>query len=118
MAQLSLTKFKQLVADAINNLPDNSKKYLENIQVIVDLSPTEEQLLGTGLENKLDLLSLYEGIHSSERYGYEDILPDKITIFQESLESLSTIESELVKEIQLTINAEISQNIRSSQDLS
>ena len=92
MAQLSLTKFKQLVSDAINNLPDNSKKYLENIQIIVDLSPTEEQLLGTGLENKLDLLSLYEGIHSSERYGYEDILPDKITIFQESLESLTTIQ--------------------------
>ena len=73
MAQLSLTKFKQLVSDAINNLPDNSKKYLENIQIIVDLSPTEEQLLGTGLENKLDLLSLYEGIHSSERYGLSRI---------------------------------------------
>ena len=68
------------------------------------------------LENKLNLLSLYEGIPLSEKYGYENILPDKITLFQESLESISIIEDQLIKEIQNTISSEISHQIKLSEN--
>ncbi len=116
MAHLSSKTFKLLVAKAVSNLSNASQKHLKNIQVIVELYPSEEQLLGTRLENKLDLLSLYEGIPLSDRYGYEKILPDKITLFQESLESISIIENELIKEIQSTISLELSRQLELSQD--
>ena len=116
MNQLSSNQFKILVDKAIEGLPTEIKIHLESIQVLVDLYPSEDQLLGTGLEDKLNLLSLYEGIPLADRYGYDEILPDKITLFQKSLESISITEDELIKEIQSTINLEISQNIESSQD--
>ena len=116
MTHLSSKTFKLLVTKAISNLSDESQKHLENIQVVVDLYPSEDQLLGTGLENKLSLLSLYEGIPLADRYGYEKILPDKITLFQESLESISIIENELIKEIQITISLELSRQLELPQD--
>lgn len=116
MNHLSSIQFKILIAKAIEGLPTEIKIRLENIQLLVDLYPSDDQLLGTGLENKLNLLSLYEGIPLDDRYGYDEILPDKITLFQESLESISNTEDELINEIQSTLNLEISQHIESTQD--
>ena len=116
MPQLPLNKFKQIVAKSVQSLSNEIKEQLKDIQIVIDIYPSDEQLIGTGLENKLNLLSLYEGIPLSEKYGYENILPDKITLFQESLESISIIEDQLIKEIQNSISSEISHQIKLSEN--
>jgi predicted Zn-dependent protease with MMP-like domain len=133
MAELSTSQFKILVDKAIRDLPSHIKNNLKNIQIAVTKSPSTEQLLGSGLENKLDLVSLYEGIPLAYRYGYEKILPDKITLFQESFESIcltepldhlsiprssgfSDIEENFIREIKDTITLELSRHLELPQD--
>ena len=65
------------------------------------------QIVGTGIENAMDLLGLYEGIPLTERYGYDMVLPDKVTIFQKPIESICDTEEEVAEEISKTLIHEI-----------
>ena len=69
--------------------------------------PTKDQLIGSGLDEDELLLGLYEGIPLTERYGYDMVLPDKITLFQKSIESICSTDEEVMREIRDTITHEV-----------
>ena len=69
--------------------------------------PTKDQLIGSGLEEDELLLGLYEGIPLTERYGYDMVLPDKITLFQKAIESICTTDEDVLREIRDTITHEV-----------
>ncbi len=69
--------------------------------------PTKDQLIGSGLDEDELLLGLYEGIPLTERYGYDMVLPDKITLFQKSIESICSTNEEVMREIRDTITHEV-----------
>ena len=69
--------------------------------------PTKDQLIGSGLGEDELLLGLYEGIPLTERYGYDMVLPDKITLFQKSIESICSTDEEVMREIRDTITHEV-----------
>jgi predicted Zn-dependent protease with MMP-like domain len=69
--------------------------------------PTKDQLIGSGLGEDELLLGLYEGIPLTERYGYDMVLPDKITLFQKSIESICSTNEEVMREIRDTITHEV-----------
>ena len=69
--------------------------------------PTKDQLIGSGLDEDELLLGLYEGIPLTERYGYDMVLPDKITLFQKSIESICSTDKEVMREIRDTITHEV-----------
>ena len=99
--------FECYTRKVISELPGEILNKLDNVDVIVSSRPTEDQLLGTGLNMGQDLLGIYEGIPITERYGYELVLPDKITLFQDAIESLCSTEEEIMTEIRATIIHEI-----------
>ena len=107
MLTLTRKKFQNLVTNSLADLPKEITSKLENVDVVIDDVASSSQLVGTGLENDLELLGLYEGIPLNDRYGYDLVLPDKITIFQKSVESICTTEEELKSEIKATIMHEI-----------
>ena len=74
---------------------------------MVDDVASMNQIVGTGIENAMDLLGLYEGIPLTERYGYDMVLPDKVTIFQKPIESICDTEEEVAEEISKTLIHEI-----------
>jgi predicted Zn-dependent protease with MMP-like domain len=79
-------RFEELVAAAVEALPEEFQARLENIDVVVEALPSKRQLgrLGRGMT----LLGLYEGVPLTERYSsYGMVVPDKITIFQQTIES-------------------------------
>ncbi len=79
--------FESLVAEALDELPEEFQDSLENVAVVVKDWPTEEQLASLGMRNRLDLLGLYEGVPRVERdQGYNLVLPDKITLFRGPIE--------------------------------
>ena len=74
-------RFEQLVATAIEALPDEFLSRLENIVVVVDNHPTDTQLAKTGVKHNHTLLGLYEGVPLTKRgRHYSLVTPDKITI--------------------------------------
>lgn len=107
MASISRDRFESLVRQVLSQLPDEFKARLDNVDIVVDDIASKDQLIGTGIQREIDLLGLYEGIPLTERYGYDMILPDKITIFQNPVESACESQEQIAEEIKITILHEI-----------
>ena len=101
-------RFEELVFKAIEALPAEFKNKLENVDILVEDFPSKSQLRGLRLRDPSELLGLYEGIpHTSRGGNYNLVLPDKITIFQKSIESKCRSEREIEKEIGEVVRHEI-----------
>ena len=80
-------KFEELVSIAVSNLPDELIAKMENVDVLVQDWPTNDQLLRARLRKGCMLLGLYEGVPRTKRgQHYGLIPPDKITIFRIPIE--------------------------------
>ena len=100
-------RFERLVQQALGGIPQELSTYLDNVDLVVEDWPTREQLAGSGIEDGQYLLGLYEGIPLTERYGYDMVLPDKITLFQKPIEAVGSSEEETVKEVRDTVVHEV-----------
>ena len=100
-------RFEQLVRRAIDDLPQAFHERLENVDVVVEDWASRGQLLGSGLSEDDFLLGLYEGIPLPDRYDYNLVLPDKITLFQRAIESICSSDDEVVSEVRATVVHEI-----------
>ena len=91
----------------MEDLPPAFLKRLENVDVVVENWASREQLIGSGLDEQELLLGLYEGIPLPDRYDYNLVLPDKITLFQRAIESICSTEEEVVTEVRTTVVHEV-----------
>jgi predicted Zn-dependent protease with MMP-like domain len=101
-------RFEWLVAKAVISLPDEFRTRLENIDVVVADQPTPTQLKALNRKQGETLLGLYEGVpltRRSRHYGL--VAPDKITIFQEPIESICRNDAEIITRIQRVVQHEI-----------
>ena len=116
MTSISREQFERLVRQVLSQLPEEFKSQLNNVDVVVDTTASPTQLIGTGIEDAMELLGLYEGIPLTERYGYDLVLPDKITIFQKPIESICETQEEITQEIETTITHEIAHHFGINDD--
>ena len=100
-------RFEHLVRRAMGELPPAFLERMENVDVVVELWASREQLIGSGLDEREMLLGLYEGIPLPDRYDYNLVLPDKITLFQRAIESICKTDEEVVAEVRATIIHEV-----------
>lgn len=78
----SLDDFEELVAEALELLPDEIVAMMENVAVTVALSPSPAQRQSVNLQPGSALYGLYEGVPLTQRTThYGMITPDRITIF-------------------------------------
>ncbi len=89
-------------------LPAKIRKVMENIAIVVEERPTAYQLRKVGVRYGNILLGLYEGIPQT-KWGksFGMILPDKITIFQESIERFAKSPEEIKRIVKKTVLHEI-----------
>jgi len=100
--------FERLVAQAVADLPEEFLERLENVDVIVEDQPTAGQMRHLGLNHGETLLGLYEGVPQTERGGHYGLVPpDKITIFQRSIEAECRYGGSISAEIQRVVKHEI-----------
>ena len=59
--------FKQLVAEALDALPDIFLDKLDNVEVVVEDWPSREVVLRAGVRSAADLLGLYHGVPQTKR---------------------------------------------------
>jgi len=100
--------FEKLVEKAIMALPEHIRQKMENVVIVVEKRPSKEQLQETGTKIASSFLGLYEGIPKTTwGRNFSGRLPDKITIFQESIENLAYSEKEITELVKYTLWHEI-----------
>lgn len=100
--------FDQLITRAMDELPQEYIKNLNNVAITYAEEPTPEQLTQQGVRENGLLLGLYEGIPQTQRGAYyQFVLPDKITLFKQSILALSRDKQELFDQIKRTLWHEI-----------
>jgi len=101
-------KFEELVDKAVKSLPAEFFEHLDNVEVVVADRPTSGQRRKSGLQANQTLLGLYEGVPQTRRStGYSMVLPDKITIFQQTIEEKCRNDEEILAEIEHVVKHEI-----------
>ena len=109
-------EFERLVREAMAQIPEEIRARLENVDVVVQDWATKEQLVGSGLEEDQYLLGLYEGVPLTERYDYGMVLPDKITLFQNAIESICSSDEEVIAELRDTVIHEVAHHFGLDDD--
>lgn len=106
--RLSRRKFEALVLKALEGIPELIREHMENVDVVIEERPSDDQLTELGMEPDELLFGLYEGTPLIERgITVDPLLPDKITIFQEPLEEAYESDAEIAAEIQKTVVHEV-----------
>jgi predicted Zn-dependent protease with MMP-like domain len=105
---MTRTRFRQLVDEALETIPEHFHAAMRNIAIVVEDEPSAEQLASVGLEPPDSLLGLYEGIPLTERqWSHGNALPDKITLFQHVIEDASDDEDDVVVAVGETLIHEV-----------
>jgi predicted Zn-dependent protease with MMP-like domain len=101
-------RFHELVAKAVDSLPDEFRNRLENIDVVVEDRPTQGQKAEARLGRGQTLLGLYQGVPLTKRGSHYGLVPpDKITIFQKPIEAECDSDAEIIAEIHRVVRHEI-----------
>lgn len=95
---VSRERFEQLVADALDSLPSELGSLMENVVVLVEDEAVERDLFG-----------LYQGVPLIHRgpISYSGVMPDKITLYQETICSICSSEEEVVDQVRKTVIHEV-----------
>ncbi len=108
MFQVTQEEFEKYVADGLDALPDRYQKNINNVVIVAEDYPSQEQIKKQKLRPGHVLLGLYEGIPLTSRgNNYSGVLPDKITLFKIAIESMSNTKAELIEQIRHTLWHEV-----------
>ncbi|MEX2007629.1 MAG: metallopeptidase family protein [Candidatus Levyibacteriota bacterium] len=99
--------FRKLVEEAIDSLPPEFAEKLNNVAIVVEDDPSLAQLLQLGLTRQDLLFGLYHGVPQTKRGFYSGVLPDKITIFKNSIEAVAETDDEIKAQVRETVMHEI-----------
>ena len=95
---MSDERFDELVGEALDLIPEQLTRAIDNVVVLVEpRNPDEPELLG-----------LYHGIALTERDSYYGgSLPDTITIYRDAILDLCSTEEGVVEEVAITVIHEV-----------
>lgn len=95
---MTLRRFEELVSDALDLLPPEFAKAMDNVVVLVEEHNEEEP----------DILGLYHGIALTERNSdYGGVLPDRISIYRGPILAMCDSADEVVEEVAITVVHEV-----------
>ena len=91
-------RFAELVGEALDELPAELLRAMDNVVVLVEPRHPEDP----------ELLGLYEGVALTDRTSdYGGVLPDRITLYRDALVEMCADEDELRDEVAITVVHEI-----------
>ncbi len=106
--RLTDEQFESLVVDVLDELPAVILEMLDNVDVVIEAWPTNDQLEEAGLGDGGTLYGLYEGIPLTARDGgYFLVPPDKITIFKRPIEQSCASPEEIAEQVRITVIHEV-----------
>ena len=105
---MSSDEFEALVEEALEALPDELRRFMSNVAIVVEDEPPDGR----------PLLGLYQGLPLTRRgSSYAGVPPDKITIYRAPLERLYGRDPDrLRREVQHVVVHEIAHHFGISDD--
>jgi len=90
-------RFEEMVATALDGLPEELGRLMRNVAVTVEHGPGPPGLLG-----------LYQGVPLTSRTTqYAGVLPDRITIYRRAICAISRTEEEVADQVRRTVIHEV-----------
>lgn len=115
---ISSEAFAELVQQAIADLPPPYAKLMESIAVVVEEEPSEDVLRDLELDEKDDLLGLYQGQSLADdsffRPGGE--APPRISIYRGPILRICESREEIVQEVYDTVVHELGHHVGLDDD--
>jgi predicted Zn-dependent protease with MMP-like domain len=113
LVRLSRREFEALVAEALDAIPEGLARLMDNVVVVVEDWPTDEQR-----SDHETLFGYYEGTALTERSPlyYSGVLPDRITIFRGPLCEACETEDDLIDEVYVTVVHEVAHHFGISDE--
>ncbi|HLF13494.1 MAG TPA: metallopeptidase family protein [Bacteroidota bacterium] len=107
--KLTPGEFDEIATRAIGRIPEELRKYIDNVVISVQKEPSAELLEEMGMDAEEDtLLGLYQGVALTERSATDPpLFPDTIFLFQEPIEEICDTIEEIEEEIEITVVHEI-----------
>jgi len=106
MIEVDPGRFEEMVAAALDGLPEELGRLMSNVAVTVQHEPGPPGLLG-----------LYEGIPLTSRTtGYAGVLPDRITIYQQAICAVCRTEDEVAGQVRRTVIHEVAHHFGIDDD--
>ena len=106
---LSDAEFEEAVSAALDQVPEELARLMDNVVVLVEELPPESE--------PQDLLGLYEGTPLTERNDwYAGVLPDRISIFRGPLLAMCDSRYDVVEEVLVTVVHEIAHHFGIDDD--
>jgi len=97
VVEVDAGRFEELVADALDAIPEELARRIDNVVVQVRDRPRIPGLLG-----------LYEGVPLTEREAYGGFaMPDRITVYRLPICDRCDTEAEVVEEVRVTVVHEV-----------
>ena len=108
MIEVSPAEFEELVAQALEEVPAELARLVDNVVFVIEADgPPEDP----------DLLGLYEGIALTERDAtYAGALPDRITIYRNPTLRICETYEDVVEEVNITVVHEIAHHFGIDDD--
>ena len=106
MIDVPRDRFEELVADALDAIPEGLGRLMDNVAVVVKDGSPRSALLGR-----------YDGIPLTERGQYDGmVMPDRITIFRLPLLAMCEDEAEVVEQVRVTVVHEVAHHFGIDDD--
>src|SRR5512142_2320412 len=101
-------EFKELVEQALTDLPDEFAAAMKNVAVVIEEEPSREDLESVGLDpDEDDLLGLYLGVPLPDRGPDAPVLPDRIAIYRQPILWECDTREDVVREVRTTVIHEL-----------
>src|SRR4051794_37517506 len=100
-------RFEALVEEALDGLPPEIERLLENVAIVIEDEPSREQLNDEGLDGNETLYGLYEGVPATAWGAEWAAVPNKITLFRLPLEEDFPEPRDLKEEVRRTVVHEL-----------
>jgi predicted Zn-dependent protease with MMP-like domain len=94
-------QFEQVAQSAFDSLPEEFKRRVDNVHIVVEDYPSDDVLASTR-SRRDSLLGLYQGVplpHRNTWYGTSPTAPDTITLYQKNIEAVSKTEEDVERRI-------------------
>jgi predicted Zn-dependent protease with MMP-like domain len=107
VVDVPVERFEELVADALDEIPDDLWRLVDNVAVVVR----------DGVEGS-SLLGLYDGVPLTARdAGYDGmVMPDRISIFRLPILARCADEAEVVEQVRVTVIHEVAHHFGIDDD--
>jgi predicted Zn-dependent protease with MMP-like domain len=106
-SRISPRDFEAIVEEALASVPAAFRKYLENIVVVIEDEPSDDDFDETDTPDEDELFGIFRGVPYFERGATVSHLPAQIAIFRGPILRSCATRGEAINEIRDTVVHEI-----------